>query len=246
MIDWTKLSWDELEVMREAGAEVLTCVGVLAKTGDTIVSELLRDCGRPEPWQHYPPGDVYDPETRSQYYFHVHPDHPADGEELGHFHTFARRYDGKTAAEPEQQEDADNNLAMSHLVAIAVDGAGLPLRLFTTNRWVTGETWFSADQVIASLGGFDIGHARPSWPVNRWIGGIIRLFAPQIAALLYERDRVIAARRAERPGADVLDDEELEVLSSSDVCVNEQVRQIDTAMREVRRSRSSLRAGGDR
>ena len=246
MIDWTTLSWDELEVMREAGAEVLTCVGVLAKTGDTVVSELLRGCGPPEPWQHYPPGDVYDPETRSQYYFHVHPDQPADGDELGHFHTFIRRYDGTTAAEVELQGDADNNLALSHLVAIAVDGAGHPLRLFTTNLWVTGETWFSADQVIASLGGFDIGHARPSWPVNRWIGGMARLFAPQIAALLYERDRVIAACRAERPDVDVLDDEKLEVLSSCDVSVNEQIRKIDLAMREVRRNGSSLRAGGGR
>ena len=242
MIDWTTLSWDELDVMREAGAEVMTCVGVLAKTGDTVVSELLRGCGVPEPWRHYPEGDVYDAETRSQYYFHVHPERPADSDERGHFHTFVRRYDGKATAGEDPQGEADSARAISHLVAIAVDGAGHPLRLFTTNRWVTGETWLPADEVIASLGSFAIEHARPSWPVNRWIGGMVRLFAPQITALLRERDRVVAAHRAERPDVDILEDEGLEVLSSLDVWVPEQVRQVDLAIRAARRARPSIRA----
>ena len=40
---------------------------------------------------------------------------------------------------------------VSHLVAIALDYAGEPIRLFTTNRWVTGETWYRADDVIKML-----------------------------------------------------------------------------------------------
>ena len=241
MIDWTSLSWDELDVMREAGAEVMTCTGVLAKTGDTVVSELFRGCGAPEPWRHYPQGDVYDPETRSQYYFHVHPEQPAESEEHGHFHTFVRRYDGTPADGAEPQGNTDNALAISHLVAIAVDGAGHPLRLFTTNRWVTGETWFPAGEVIASLGSFAIEHARPSWPVNRWISGMVRLFAPQIAALLRERDRAVAEQRAQRPGVDILEDEGLEVLSSLDIWVPEQVRQVDLAIRAARRIQPPVR-----
>ena len=41
--------------------------------------------------------------------------------------------------EYEAPEDPDDNL--SHLAAISMDSAGLPIRLFATNRWVTGEVW---------------------------------------------------------------------------------------------------------
>src|SRR3546814_10011495 len=76
-------------------------------------------------------------------------------------------------------EDADD--ALSHLVAIAMTPGGLPFRLFTVNRWVTGEVWYRADDVIRLLDVFKIDHAQPSWPLNRWISAMIVLFKPQIA-----------------------------------------------------------------
>ena len=51
---------------------------------------------------------------------------------------------------------------MSHLVAIAVNSRGEPIRLFTTNRWVTGETWYHADDIIGMLDRFAIFDVEPS------------------------------------------------------------------------------------
>ena len=39
---------------------------------------------------------------------------------------------------------------------------------------------------------FCIDHANPSWPTNRWITAMMRLFKPQITALLTHRDAVVA------------------------------------------------------
>ena len=48
-----------------------------------------------------------------------------------------------------------------------MDSTGLPIRLLSTNRWVTGEAWYRADDVCKLLDLFEIDHAQPSWPVNR-------------------------------------------------------------------------------
>ena len=45
---------------------------------------------------------------------------------------------------------------ISHLVAISMDKWGLPIGLFTTNRWVTAENWYEAADVVAMLDCFDI------------------------------------------------------------------------------------------
>jgi len=41
-------------------------------------------------WNHYPEGDVYDPDSHAQYYYHAHPPQLRGGDEHGHFHTFLR------------------------------------------------------------------------------------------------------------------------------------------------------------
>ncbi len=40
------------------------------------------------------------------------------------------------------------------MIGIAMSPAGVPIRLFTTNRWVTGETLYAADDVITLLDRF--------------------------------------------------------------------------------------------
>src|SRR3546814_12250880 len=78
---------------------------------------------------------------------------------------------------------ADPNDALSHLVAIAMTPGGLPFRLFIVNRWVTGEVWYRADDVIRLLDVFKIDHAQPSWTVTRLISAMVVLFKPQIDEL---------------------------------------------------------------
>jgi hypothetical protein len=103
---------------------------------------------------------------------------------------------------------------VSHLIAIAVDHDGEPVRLFTTNRWVTGETWYRADDVIRMLDRFALDTAEPAGPVNAWLAAMVRLYQPEIAMLLRERDRTVMDPRRQRRRVDVFEDPRLEVTSS--------------------------------
>jgi len=225
-----ELPTEALEAMAEAGAEVLDVHRVLAKTNDNIVGELLKNNGTFYEWDHYPPGDVYDQETHSQYYYHAHAaDQRFEGEH-GHFHTFVRPKGMppgiKPAKVPGFVKPEDPNDALSHLIAVSMTPAGLPFRLFTVNRWVTGELWYVADDVIRLLDVFKIDHAQPSWPVNRWITAMVALFKPQIADLVKARDRQVASWRERYPDSDVFEDRDLEVTSYLDISVEAQLQAV--------------------
>ena len=143
MPDLTAHPRDRLEQMAEAGLQVLECYRVLAKSDANVVGEVLHGQDTFYEWDHYPKGDVYDWETHAQYYYHAHPAEERSGEH-GHFHCFLRPKGMppgvKPAALPDTVAPGDPNDALCHLVAISMDRAGFPIRLFTTNRWVTGET----------------------------------------------------------------------------------------------------------
>jgi hypothetical protein len=133
-----------------------------------------------------------------------------------------------------QPNQGGNNDKFSHLVAIGLNAAGRPHRLFTTNRWVTGETWYRAEDVIQMLDRFAVDLARPSWPLNRWISAMFRLFHPQMAALLLERDETIMAWRRRRRGkVHVFDDRRLEVTSQLAIDVGEQLDRIAFSLRQA-------------
>jgi hypothetical protein len=110
------------------------------------------------------------------------------------------------------------------LIAISMDRAGWPIGLFTTNRWVTGETWYAAGDVSAMLNRFDVRMSKPSWPVNRWLTQMLVLFRPQIEALLQERDERVRAWQREHPEVEnIYEDRRLEVTSQTPVSVEAQV-----------------------
>lgn len=199
-----------------AARELRRIDAVLAKTGDTLVSELLRSCDLPRAgeaasaedlpaWSHLPPGDAYDPDSQSQYYFHAHPPEMSPSGEAGHFHTFLR-------VGPEAGEDGEGGVC--HLVGVGVDQAGRAVRLFTVNRWVTGGLWRPAAEATALLDRFEVDLARPSWLVNRWITAVLRHYRPEIERLLEERDETLTRWRQRHPGEAVFDLRELEVTSS--------------------------------
>ncbi len=232
--DFKALPREQLEQMEAAGAEVLECYRVLRKTNDNIVGEVLRNQGTFYQWQHYPSGDVFDAETNAQYYYHAHP----AGErkpEHGHFHTFLRPKGMPKGMRPADVPHADApkgaNDKLSHLIAISMDRPGYPVRLFTTNRWVTGEVWYHAKDVQAMLDRFVIDHARPSWPTNRWITAMVQLFRPQIEWLLDRRDDAVAAWEAANPDVDVYEDRNLEVTSDLEISVEDQLRAIRQALK---------------
>ncbi|GBD44219.1 hypothetical protein HRbin40_01703 [bacterium HR40] len=221
-------SQEELELCLAAGYEVKECMRVLAKVGLNVVSEVLKEQGPFYELQHYPRGDVADPETHCQYYYHAH--RPESGEH-GHFHTFVRAGAIPPGIEPSPPPGSApgplGRHAVAHLVAISMDRHGHPTHLFTTNRWVTDETWYRAEDVIALLDRFAIDHAWPSWATNRWITAMIQLFRPQIAALLRERDQVVAEWARRHPGRDVLEMRELEITSILPVSIDAQIAELE-------------------
>ncbi len=233
-LDLDGLDQSDLETMAEAGQEIVEIYRALAKTDDNLVGELIKGHETFYEWDHYPPGDVYDRETHSQYYFHAHPVEERFGDEHGHFHTFVRPRGMPPGIKPapvpgyEAPEDPDD--ALSHLIAIAMDNKGLPFRLFTVNRWVTGEVWYTAPDVKILLDYFKVDHTQPSWPVNRWISAMVRLFKPQIVGLLDARDAAASSWASRYPDRDLYEDRELEVTSFMDVSVEDQVRAIAGAL----------------
>lgn len=232
-IDLATLSTEELEQMRDAGELVRECYRVLGKTSDNVVGEILKGEETFYEWNHYPDGDVYDGVTHSQFYYHAHEAGDRPGEH-GHFHTFLRPDGMPPGIAPapvddyEPPEDPDD--ALSHIVAISMDPKGFPIKLFTTNRWVTDEVWYTASDVCRLLYCFDIDHTQPSWPVNIWITNMLILFRPQIKEMIYARDAAVEAWRQDHPDTNVFEDRELEVTSELAVDVDEQLVQVQQAL----------------
>jgi len=224
-----KLPHAELLAMRAAGEEIRECTRVLRKVNLNVVGEVLKGQGQFVRLTHYPQGDVYDRETHAQYYYHAH----RDGEH-GHFHLFLRAKGMPPGCAPVPEAAARDwpagDQALSHLVAISMDKFGVPTGLFTTNRWVTAETWYPAQDVVRMLPHFAVDHAWPSWPTNRWLTAMVRLFRPQIAALVLARDDALKARRASHPERDVFEDREFEVLSETPITVDAQIDAVERAL----------------
>lgn len=231
--DFTKLATEELRAMQDAGEFVRECYRVLAKTDDNIVGELLKGEETFFEWNHYPDGDVYDQETDSQFYYHAHPSDERPGEH-GHFHTFIRPGgmppDVRPAPVPDFEPPEDPDDALSHIIAISMDRKGFPIKLFTTNRWVTGEVWYTAEDVCRLLHQFNIDHAQPSWPVNIWVTGLLTLFRPQIKSLIHARDRVVAQWQQSHPDENVYEDRELEMTTEMVVDVDAQLVAVAQAL----------------
>lgn len=227
--EFAKLSSTRLEEMLSAGEEIAECYRVLKKAGLNIVGEILKGQGQFLQLNHYPSGDVYDRDAHSQYYYHAH-----RAGEHGHFHTFLRQAgmpaDVAPAPEAADRDWPSGKDAQSHIIAVSMDRYGYPIGLFTTNRWVTGETWYSAADICRMLDRFAIDHAYPSWPTNRWLTAMLRLFLPQIEKLLHERDVRLKAWAAEHPDRDVFEDRELEVLSATDIDVDAQINAIQAEL----------------
>lgn len=204
------LSSRQRATMLEAGREIRECLRVLEKAELNVVGEVLRGQGEFVEFEHYPPNDVYDRQTHSQYYYHAHGD---TREEHGHFHVFIRTGELDclpTPTAPPVEEGSSSEPAVAHLIGISMDDWGYPLGLFATNRWVTGETWYPADTLIRLASGFKIDHAYPSWPTNRWISAMLRLFHPHVRALLEHRDTVLSAWQDAYPNRIALEDRALE------------------------------------
>jgi hypothetical protein len=218
-----------LEEMHAAGLRLLECEHALTEAGSNVVAEILRLTEEFYQWDHYPKGDVYCADSHAQYYYHAHP--PTErgnewGDEHGHFHTFLRPQGFPSGI----KTAAGDNEAPAHLVAVSMNYEGRASRLFTTNRWVTGEIWYDAGTVSRFLEHFHIGHENPSRLANDWISSLLVLFRPAIQTLLHARDEMIAAHTPTTDDLHVYDDRNLEVASILDIDVQGQIGAVEAAL----------------
>ena len=220
---------EQFETMAIAGEQVLECYRVLEKSNSNIVAEVLRGQGTFYEFNHYPKGDVYDTKTHSQFFYHSH----REGEH-GHFHTFLREKGMPKDCHPVKQSEArfmkERDDKLSHIIAISMNRDGFPIRLFTTNRWLTADNWYKADDVIKMLDRFEMDLASPSWPVNIWLTAMLRLFRPQIMALVRERDTKVANWRNEHPDVDVFEDRGCDITSDRKISVAAQIKRVNQAL----------------
>lgn len=164
--------------------------------------------GRPVvEFEHYPPDDVVDFRHGSQFYYHAHRD---GDQEHGHLHLFwhatasgRRRY-----LRPGQPRWV--RTAPTHLFAISLDARGLPVGLFTVNRWITDGHWFDAATTLSFVDRFALDAVEGHSASCRWLTNFVPLYRPLIEAILLKRDARLARRATLE---DALIDHRLEVLS---------------------------------
>lgn len=218
----------ELERLGDAAVEIVESIATLESRGSNLVAEVLDGRDFIE-YEHYPPADVYDPQSHAQYYFHAHPLERGPWNDYGHFHTFLRPRgmpDGVQPATGQELPQPGSNDALSHLIGISMNRAGRPTRLFTTNRWVTNETWYAADDAIAMLDNFVIDLAGPLQPLNRWLSAMLVLYRDDIVALIRERDAAVASWRAAHMCEDVFESRNLEVTSARSLNLEQRLAEL--------------------
>lgn len=193
------MSTDDTTIRRAAASTLIEVMQELALAGQSVLGLVMTGVAVPQCEVHYPAGDVIDADSGYRYYYHSHAAAPWQRREHGHFHLFST---------------ADK--AYTHLMAISVDGRGLPLRMFTTNRWVTAETWQPHARVYRQLRGFCLAESGAMAQVNRWLAALLTLFSPAAGEVLAQRDRRVAAlTRGGREMESVFEDRRVHVLSQA-------------------------------
>lgn len=163
-----------------AAQEIAAIQTRYAKKGLTLSEVAL--CGAKEfiEWNHYPANDLVDEVSGYEFYYHAHSADEMLHGEHGHFHLFKR-----------------HGHDFHHLIGIALNQQGLPVRLFTTNQWVTGEKFVSAKSVVTELRDFDMATKGRMGPIARWISALTKLYFIEMEMLILGRDQKIGELKIE-------------------------------------------------
>jgi hypothetical protein len=160
-------------------AETLAAIQLgYAKKGYSLAQAAL--CGSPRfvEWRHYPRNDVSDAKSGYEFYYHAHSADEIGFDEHGHFHVYRR--------------DMLNQSQFTHLVGISLNKQGMPVRIFTTNQWVTGEQFQWADRVMDDVRHFDLHAKGRVAPIARWLSAFMQLFEQDIEQIVLARDLRVA------------------------------------------------------
>ena len=185
---WATASDTEIAAsLRSAHASLTAFSRVTTRSGSLLQSWVKKTAV--VEYDHYPPNDVVDVRSGSQFFYHCHRSAEA---EHGHVHLFWHAMaSGKRRYFPEKTPKWGTT-APSHLLAISLDDRGLPVALFTVNLWVTDGYWFDAETTLGMVDRFRLdgvtGHAGSC----AWITHFVRMYRPVIAELMHRRDQRLA------------------------------------------------------
>ncbi|MDF1757930.1 MAG: hypothetical protein P1U74_06495 [Legionellaceae bacterium] len=178
--------------------------------------------------KHYPLGDRIDFATGGQYFYHCHRENKISNEH-GHFHCYIRTKFIPKYIKPLNLPPIENikhNNKMTHLLAIGMNRLGQPIRLFTVNRWVTSEQWYSARYASNLTKRFKMNLSdESSWRVvDKWLEGILHLFLPQIVWLQKQRDIKVASYKKDLEFKKIFTNKKIEEISEISINLQDQIQ----------------------
>lgn len=209
----------KLDRARTAASTLVECLCEFLDAGDSPLAAVVGRARAPRTWHAYQAEDATALNaTRGalHYYYHSHDIPGPTATEHGHFHLFAQLGSG-----------ANGEPRYTHLVAIGVDARGMPQRIFTTNRWVTDETWLPAGELLALCEDMANTFDASDKPVERWLRAQLGLFAPQITELIRHRDYRMEARLPGGHRPSLFEDRRMHVISQCRVSVEQQLTAIE-------------------
>ncbi len=203
------LSRRERRELHSAGRAALEATQAFLQQGKTVISEVIGQTPYVE-WAHYPEHDAKTP-TGALFYYHAHAARQRIAGEHGHFHIFAANR--RAGCPPDQR--------YTHIVGVSVDDRGMPIRLFTTNQWVTAECWEDAARVCALARRARL-KTTPAHAVGEWLDAVLAFFRPQIDDILYLRDARIRELTG-RGRSHLLEDRRSHILSQCRIDFSTQI-----------------------
>ena len=200
---------------------------MVTKRGKNIIHYTLEKKRRHQFMDHYPKGDRIDYETGAQYFYHCHRE-DYETTEHGHFHCFLRYKHIPSTIKPTPLPDWDKNIdnPMTHIVAIAMNCYGQPIRLFSVNRWISFEVWYDAKHTSRFIKQYKMTKQdSPYWQVlDKWVEGMMHLFAPQIQWVNNARDLAIEQGKLLYPDTNLYEAHQMEELSAIPIDLQSQIQ----------------------
>ncbi len=187
--------------MEAAAQEVLATSLRYAERGSSLIHAVMMGAKQCIELEHYPHHDIVDTLHGTRLYYHAHQSRRKPDTEHGHFHLFQHLQHGSA------------NRAFMHLAGLSLDAQGQPIRFFTTNRWVTGETWHTAAEVEAAVAQFRIHTRGRLAPVARWVTAMVQLYQQPMIEMIRHRDRIMAHHAAHTDWETLWEDRQLDVVS---------------------------------
>ncbi|MEP5938607.1 MAG: hypothetical protein ABJ239_09795 [Erythrobacter sp.] len=173
----------------EAAHTVIETITKMAQEQRPLMLRIVPEDGATF-WEHYPKGDARSATTKARWYYHVHATGSREEDEHGHFHLFLHRTqmadDAEIKVMPPQGEDAKAHV--THIIGLSIATSGIPRSWFATNRYVTNEFLYSADDMIAHLDLYNVDDTKEDDLVNRFVTAMVALYREEIADLLRQRD----------------------------------------------------------